>query len=113
MIKHARLGLLITLFLSATVSLSTFAGDLTTAPAGTSLIHAVAAQGTAPAQKNSRVQTIQFESKLVGKTLPYNVVLPVDYDQPAAKAKRYPVLYLLHGLTGHYDNWTTRTKLSD
>lgn len=113
MIKHARLGLLITLFLSATVSLSTFAGGLTTAPAGTSLIQAVAPQETAPAQKNSRVQTIQFESKLVGKTLPYNVVLPVDYDQPAAKAKRYPVLYLLHGLTGHYDNWTTHTKLSD
>ena len=49
----------------------------------------------------------------MGKTLPYNVVLPVDYDRPDAKAKRYPVLYLLHGLTGHYDNWTTRTKLSD
>lgn len=64
-------------------------------------------------QANSRVQTIPFASKLVGKTLPYNVVLPVDYDKPAARAKRYPVLYLLHGLTGHYDNWVTHTKLSD
>lgn len=59
------------------------------------------------------MQTVAFESKLVGKTLPYIVVLPVDYDQPHAEAKRYPVLYLLHGLTGHYDNWTTRTKLVD
>src|SRR5882757_7737223 len=52
---------------------------------------------TSTTQANTRVQTIQFESKLVGKTLPYNVLLPVDYDQPAAKSKRYPVLYLLHG----------------
>jgi S-formylglutathione hydrolase FrmB len=72
-----------------------------------------AAQATREAKKNSRVQTVQFQSKLVGKTLPYNVVLPVDYNQPRAKAKRYPVLYLLHGLTGHYDNWTTKTKLAD
>ena len=64
-------------------------------------------------QTNSRVRTIAFESKLVGKTLPYSVLLPVDYDKPAARSKRYPVLYLLHGLFGHYDNWITRTKLSD
>lgn len=62
---------------------------------------------------NSRLQTVAFESKLVGKTLPYNVVLPVDYDIPDALGKHYPVLYLLHGLTGHYDNWTTRSKLFD
>ena len=67
-----------------------------------------------PAKETStQVRTVAFASKLVGKSLPYNVVLPVDYDQPAAQGKRYPVLYLLHGLFGHYDNWTTRTKLSD
>lgn len=62
---------------------------------------------------NPRVQTIQFESRLVGKVLPYNVLLPVDYNQPAAKEQRYPVLYLLHGLTGHYTNWLQYTKLTD
>jgi S-formylglutathione hydrolase FrmB len=62
---------------------------------------------------NIRTQTVQFESKLVGKTLPYNVLLPVDYNQPAAKAKHYPVVYLLHGLTGHYTNWLEHTRLVD
>ena len=62
---------------------------------------------------NSRVQTIQFESKLVGKTLPYNVLLPVNYNQPDSRTKRYPVIYLLHGLTGHYTNWIEKTKLVD
>jgi putative tributyrin esterase len=63
--------------------------------------------------KTARVQTIQFESKLVGKTLPYNVLLPIDYQQPAAKTKRYPVVYLLHGLTGHYTNWVEKTQLAN
>ena len=107
MIKHLRISLFITLILSATVSLTILGDGLTTTPTAASVLQAAAAQ------KNSRVQTIQFESKLLGKRLPYNVVLPVDYDKPQAKAKRYPVLYLLHGLTGHYDNWTTRTRLSD
>jgi putative tributyrin esterase len=62
---------------------------------------------------SSRVQTIRFESKLVGKSLPYNVVLPVGYESRDAGATRYPVLYLLHGLTGHYDNWTTKTKIAE
>ena len=65
------------------------------------------------ATQNPRVQTIQFASKLVGKTLPYNVLLPVDYDQPISKTKRYPVVYLLHGLTGHYNNWIEKTHLTD
>ena len=69
-------------------------------------------QGAATAN-TARVQTVQFQSQLVGKALPYNVVLPVGYDLPASREKRYPVVYLLHGLFGHYDNWTSRTRLND
>ncbi|MBC8028619.1 MAG: esterase family protein [Pyrinomonadaceae bacterium] len=108
MTKHSKLPLLITLILSAGVSHFFYRGP-TGAPAAAS----TPAQATREAQKDSRVQTVQFQSTLVGKTLPYKVVLPVDYAEPGAKAKRYPVLYLLHGLTGHYDNWTTKTKLAD
>lgn len=61
----------------------------------------------------ARYETVRFESKLVGRTLPYNVVLPAGYDRPESRPSRYPVLYLLHGLTGHYDNWVTKTKLTD
>jgi len=68
---------------------------------------------TSQTPTNSRVQTIQFESKLVGKMLPYNVLLPVNYNHPDSRAKRYPVIYLLHGLTGHYTNWLEKTKLVD
>lgn len=58
----------------------------------------------------ARVETVRFHSKLVNATLPYNVILPPDYD--TARATRYPVLYLLHGLTGHYSDWVTKTNIA-
>jgi S-formylglutathione hydrolase FrmB len=57
------------------------------------------------------IQTIQFRSALLGKTLPYTVVLPRDYY--SARVRRYPVLYLLHGLGGHYSDWTTKTNIAE
>ena len=59
---------------------------------------------------NARVETIKFQSKLVNTTLPYNVILPADYD--TSRSTRYPVLYLLHGRTGHYSDWLNRTNLA-
>ena len=72
-----------------------------------------ASSQTSATANTGRVQTVQFQSQLVGKSLPYNVVLPVGYELPASREKQYPVIYLLHGLFGHYDNWTTRTRLAD
>lgn len=66
----------------------------------------------APAQTalpQARVETVQWQSKTQGKLLPYNVILPLGYD--ADKTTAYPVLYLLHGLTGHYDNWAKQSRL--
>ena len=63
-----------------------------------------------PARSSASVETIQFHSALVGKTLPYNVILPPDY---RSSSTRYPVLYLLHGWVGHYSDWATRTNVAD
>jgi len=60
---------------------------------------------------HARVDTVRFQSKLVNETLPYNVILPTDYE--TSPNTRYPVLYLLHGLSGHYSDWITRTNLAD
>ena len=62
-------------------------------------------------RRSASVETVQFRSTIVGQTLPYNVILPRDYH--TSRTTRYPVLYLLHGLDGHYDNWTTRTNVAD
>jgi putative tributyrin esterase len=61
-----------------------------------------------------RYETVPFESKLVGAPLPYNVILPADYGRDSSKQRRYPVLYLLHGLAGSADNWVSaRAHLAD
>ena len=78
------------------------------------LLTVTARAQTTTVAPSTRVETVQFKSKLVGAVLPYKVVLPAAYatkgKEPAA---RYPVLYLLHGFTGHYDNWLSKTKLAE
>ena len=61
----------------------------------------------------SRVQTLQLNSKLMTREMPYRVVFPNIYDAKENAAERYPVIYLLHGLGGHFDNWTDKTKLAE
>ena len=61
----------------------------------------------------ARVEAVKFESKLVGKPLPYNVVLPPFYNTPESRAVRYPVIYLLHGLGGGAGDWVSdRARLA-
>ncbi len=55
------------------------------------------------------VVTLQLNSKLLAREISYRVISPSDYK--IQKTKRYSTVYLLHGLTGHFDNWTDRTKL--
>src|SRR5437870_11575449 len=61
--------------------------------------------------QSSLVETVQFQSKLVNVTLPYNVILPPDYR--TSSRTLYPFLYLLHCLTGHYSYWVTNLILAD
>jgi S-formylglutathione hydrolase FrmB len=49
-----------------------------------------------------KVQAVEFFAGSVGRTLKYNIALPAGYD---SSQKRYPVLYLLHGLMGNYTQW--------
>jgi len=58
------------------------------------------------------VENHKLSSKLMAREMPYRVVLPVKYKNQNEKTL-YPVVYLLHGLTGHFDNWTEKTKLAE
>ena len=51
-------------------------------------------------------------SKLMGREMPYRVILPTGYSAQKTRQPGYPVIYLLHGLTGHYNNWTEKTQLN-
>ena len=56
----------------------------------------------APAQARSdksASETVEIQSKAVGRTLKYRVLLPNGYE---SGTERYPAVYLLHGLGGSY-----------
>jgi S-formylglutathione hydrolase FrmB len=48
------------------------------------------------AHATARAECVSLPSKILARTVPYCVLLPPSYD--AEKTRRYPILYLLHGL---------------
>jgi putative tributyrin esterase len=68
-----------------------------------------ARQISAPvATPEAKYETLAAKS-LDGTALPFRIWLPSDY---ALSSKSYPVLYLLHGLTGNEDDWWKRSNLA-
>lgn len=70
----------------------------------------LAAQEPKVAPKSPRIQDITVQSTALQRPVKVRVLLPADY---ARTTRRYPVLYLLHGLYGDSTNWTTLTKLEE
>ena len=75
------------------------------------LAGAVLGQVAPAARAKNEVGTFSLKSELLGREVNYRVVFPADYKQNSSK--RYPVIYLLHGLFGHFDNWTDKTRLAE
>jgi len=50
----------------------------------------------------------ELRSSLMQRVVPYCVLLPLGYEHRSAA---YPVLYLLHGLFGRFDDWVERTGI--
>lgn len=68
--------------------------------------------GKAKVTLASTVENFKLNSKLMAREMPYRVVVPVNYKTSNEKIA-YPVIYLLHGLTGHFDNWGDKTKIAE
>lgn len=60
--------------------------------------------------KQSRSREEALDSAALGRRMKYRVLVPQDY---ATSQRRYPVLYLLHGLGGDYTDWTSRTNIAE
>jgi S-formylglutathione hydrolase FrmB len=65
------------------------------------------AQSSGP-QNRLREESVQ--SAALGRTMKYRVLVPDTYDR---SQRRFPVLYLLHGLGGDYTDWTTRSNVAE
>ncbi len=62
-------------------------------------------------RRGSRVLTDTIFSKALNAPRAYDVYLPPSFD--AESSRKYPVLYLLHGMWGKNDDWTGRGHLKD
>jgi enterochelin esterase-like enzyme len=58
----------------------------------------------------SGVEARKFTSPTLGREMPYLIYLPPDY--AASPDKRYPVLYMLHGIGAWYGEWAQLGLLS-
>jgi putative tributyrin esterase len=58
---------------------------------------------------------VNFMSKTLMRTVPMNVILPVDKmtfpGMPVREDKPYKTLYLLHGVFGNYTDWLSGTNI--
>jgi S-formylglutathione hydrolase FrmB len=57
---------------------------------------------TPASAQDLELRTVDFFSPAVDRAMKYNIVLPRGYE---TSSERYPVLYLLHGLTQNYTAW--------
>jgi len=76
-------------------------------------LSAVARANTAAAAKGARAEciTADFRARhLENREMKFDVILPRDY---ATSARRFPVLYLLHGYGGNYKDWCSLTHIAD
>jgi enterochelin esterase-like enzyme len=70
-------------------------------PAMTSADNNALDPGTGSAPKPD-VRTVTFKSLALGRTMPYSIYLPPGY---ATSKRNYPVVYMLHGMSGTNDEW--------
>jgi putative tributyrin esterase len=106
LVKRATLSLIITVssFLAAGSAVVTPQSRPATKPQPV-----LTNQPTVQPSSKSGHETLAAAS-LDGKPLPYRVLLPSDYE---TVSRRYPVLYLLHGLTGNENDWVMRSRLTE
>jgi S-formylglutathione hydrolase FrmB len=72
-----------------------------------------AAQRAQLLSSDGRSQIYELDSKLLARKVWFGVVLPPHYNDKAESGRIYPVVYLLHGLFGHFENWPGKTGISD
>lgn len=80
-------------------------------PLMTALLLGLGALACSPEPKAARPHTVRevvvrISSDALHRPMEALVLLPPDY--AADTARRFPVLYLLHGYGGHFTNWTER-----
>src|SRR4028119_2418099 len=67
------------------------------------------ASDEAKALARACVQTLRLQSDFLKREMPFNLILPSGYE---TSGLRYPVLYLLHGSYGTYQDWNNNAGIA-
>ena len=73
------------------------------------IVSILAKTASVPLFSQSRVVTESVKSEILGVDQGYNVYLPDGYDP----SRQYPVIYLLHGLYGSFEDWMKTGRMKD
>lgn len=61
--------------------------------------------------EDGRLHRLTLHSDALGRETDVRILLPAGYDDPAFADVRYPVLLLVHGVSGSERDWTERTDV--
>jgi S-formylglutathione hydrolase FrmB len=110
MLTISRLRLLTVICLcAAMVCPNAFLQAQTRSATASTAVPAVSPTPAPQPENNKRVQDVKFFSKALQREMFYRVILPKDYFTTEV---RYPVLYLVHGYTGHYRSFEAHSNLT-
>jgi S-formylglutathione hydrolase FrmB len=96
--------LLVALLLTASCDASPSGPQTRSTSSATSRSAVPSAAVVATAGESGRVRDITVRSPAVGADVPVRLILPAGFD--SEPARRFPVLYLLHGCCDTYQSWT-------
>lgn len=64
------------------------------------------------AQRDPPTSSVDLQSKLLGRTVTYQVLIPIQYHYGDNEKKLFPAIYLLHGVSGNSNNWLQKTSIA-
>lgn len=79
---------------------------------GTRVVAVGGYRSTLVSTEGPRTEIYELNSRLMQRKLYFGVMLPDGYSEKRANGRTYPVLYLLHGLSGRFDNWIRNAGVS-
>ena len=56
---------------------------------------------------------MKHPSQQLSREMTFRYVLPDGYEEKIKTGARFPVVYLLHGLSGNFKNWSDKTDIAE
>lgn len=79
----------------------------------TAAVPAAAPQSIEQMEEQPQGDTVRVKSEKMGRDITTAVIVPAQYFDPDLQEEQFPVVYLLHGAYGCYNDWPNKADLDD